>query len=459
MNFLTIFSYISSSIKARYSKSGSRSKKVMKNVILSLSMKVAGIISSFLVIPLTITYVNPTQYGIWLTLYSIILWVYFFDMGLSHGFRNKFVEARAKGNEQLAKQYVSTTYFTILGLMSLVYILGIVVNNFINWTALLNIDVIYKEELHNVFAIVFTFACLNMVFSIFSTLLTANQEPGLSSIIQAIGQYLSLGVLYTLTLCTQGSLTNLALYFAGVPCVTLGICSLFMFFFTKYKYYRPNLFSFKFSLVKDILGLGIQFFCIQICMLIIFQIVNIVISRELGALAVTQFNVAEKYFNIIYMVINIIMIPFWSAFTDAYTKRDLAWMRSATDKLQKCWYMAIGVGGIMLIISPFVYEFWIGGKVEVSFILSCAMFWLIVCRTFGAIYMQLINGTGHVRVQLFIYIISAAIAWPLYTISGRLFGLIGIVAIPACVYFVQGFIGRIQINKIINNTAKGLWIK
>lgn len=98
--------------------------------------------------------------------------------------------------------------------------------------------------------------------------------------------------------------------------------------------------------MKDILGLGIQFFCIQICMLIIFQIVNIVISRELGALAVTQFNVAEKYFNIIYMVINIIMIPFWSAFTDAYTKRDLAWMRSATDKLQKCWYMAIGVGGL-----------------------------------------------------------------------------------------------------------------
>lgn len=458
-DFLTMFSYILSSIKARYAKSGARSKKIVKNVLLSLSMKVAGIISSFLVIPLTITYVNPTQYGIWLTLYSVILWVYFFDMGLSHGFRNKFVEARAEGNETLAKQYVSTTYFTILGVMGFVYILGIVANKFINWTSVLNIDVTYREELHNVFAIVFTFACLNMVFSIFSTLLTANQEPGLSSIIQAIGQYLSLGILYILTLCTQGSLTNLALYFAGVPCMTLGICSLLMFFFTKYRCYRPNILSFKFSLVKNILGLGIQFFCIQICMLIIFQIVNIVISRELGSLAVTQFNVAEKYFNIIYMLVNIIMIPFWSAFTDAYTKRDLIWMKSATDKLQKCWYVAIGIGVIMLTISPFVYKFWIGGKVEISFFLSCAMFWLIVCRTFGAIYMQLINGTGHVRVQLIVYIVSAAIAWPLYTISSRLFGLIGIVVIPACVYFVQGFIGRIQISKIINNTAKGVWIK
>ena len=46
---------------------------------------------------------------------------------------------------------------------------------------------------------------------------------------------------------------------------------------------------------------------------------------------------------------------------------------SATDKLQKCWYMAIGVGGIMLIISPFVYEFWIGGKVEVS------LFYHVLC--------------------------------------------------------------------------------
>lgn len=73
-------------------------------------MKCISILVSLQVVPLTITYINPTKYGIWLTLSSIIAWLSYFDLGFAHGFRNRFSEAKANGNILLAKEYVSTTY-------------------------------------------------------------------------------------------------------------------------------------------------------------------------------------------------------------------------------------------------------------------------------------------------------------------------------------------------------------
>ena len=62
---------------------------------------------------MTINYLNPTRYGIWLTVSSIIGWIAFFDLGLANGFRNKFAEAKAQGRLELAREYLSTTYFAI----------------------------------------------------------------------------------------------------------------------------------------------------------------------------------------------------------------------------------------------------------------------------------------------------------------------------------------------------------
>ena len=82
----------------RFSNSSGRSKEAMRNIILSFFAKGISVASSLLIVPLTIHYVNPTQYGIWLTLSSIIGWVAFFDLGLGNGFRNRFAEAKAQGD-------------------------------------------------------------------------------------------------------------------------------------------------------------------------------------------------------------------------------------------------------------------------------------------------------------------------------------------------------------------------
>lgn len=72
----------------------------------------------------------------------------------------------------------------------------------------------------------------------------------------------------------------------------------------------------RFSLVRSVVGLGGQFFVVMFSMLFIFQLTNIILSRVQGPEAVTQYNIAYKYFNVLNMAANIILTPFWSAFTD-----------------------------------------------------------------------------------------------------------------------------------------------
>ena len=95
------FQYIKDKVSAYFTKGNERSVAVKKNIAVSLVLKCISILVSLQVVPLTIGYVNPTKYGIWLTLSSIIAWLSYFDLGFAHGFRNRFAEAKAKGDMKL----------------------------------------------------------------------------------------------------------------------------------------------------------------------------------------------------------------------------------------------------------------------------------------------------------------------------------------------------------------------
>lgn len=70
-------------------KGGDRSVAVKKNIIGSFAVKGVSIVVSFLLVPLTLGYVNAELYGIWLTLSSIMVWLGFFDVGFTLGIFSK----------------------------------------------------------------------------------------------------------------------------------------------------------------------------------------------------------------------------------------------------------------------------------------------------------------------------------------------------------------------------------
>ena len=152
-----------------------------------------------------------------LTLSSIVGWFVFFDIGLTQGLRNKFAEAKAKGDDNLAQIYVSTTY-AILGIIFVgVWMIFLIANNFLDWSKILNVSESMRPEVTTLAIIVFTYFCLSFVFRIITTILLADQQPAKSSLFDLVGQVISLLIIIILVKTTEGSLIKLGLALCASP--------------------------------------------------------------------------------------------------------------------------------------------------------------------------------------------------------------------------------------------------
>ena len=451
---------LSSSIgrmKDKFLSGSERTVLIKKNIVVSSLLRMVSILISLMVVPATIHYIHSERYGIWLTLSSIVAWLSYFDFGLAHGFRNRFAEAIAKNEQLLARKYVSTTYVVLAFLFLVIMILASIANGWIHWSSILNVDPALNNELRAVFQILIIFFCINMVAEVFSTLLTASQRPAVSTAIKTGGNLLSLIAILVLTYTTKGNLELLAMAFSGIPCLLTILVSVVMFRKGTYRRYAPSFKLVDLTLTRNIVGMGGQFFLIMICLLLIFQFTNIIISRELGAESVTLYNVTYKLFNLVEMVAMIVLAPIWSAYTDAYTRQDFAWMKRSAVKLERMGLLSFLALVILLIISPFIFKWWLGDDVHPSIDVSMAIAFFVFCKIMGNIYMYQLNGTGKVRIQLITYLIIALFAVPTMIYSCRQWGLVGIIIVPSVAFLLQFILCRIQLQKLINGTARGIW--
>ena len=435
-----------------------RSIQAKKNIIASFAIKGLSIAISLVLVPLTINYINASRYGIWLTLSSIVTWFSFFDIGFGNGLRNKFAEAIAKGQEELARIYVSTTYVILTIIIGIMLILFLCINPFLNWAKILNTSSDMTGELRLLALIVFVFFCLRFVLQLITTVLTANQEPAKAAFFNLLGSVFSLIVIFILTRTTSGSLIYLGTALSIMPVLVLAASSTW-FYRKGYKAYSPSFKYVRFSYARNLMSLGIKFFIIQIAALILFNTNNIIITQLFGPAEVTTFNVSFKLFSVVTMVFSIIATPLWSAFTEAYVKNDFEWIRSTLSKMRIIWYLLIGCTVLLLFSSPFLYKWWIGETVQVPFALSVAMSSYVIVYIWQTIHVFLLNGIGKIKLQLYLVVFSSLINIPLAIFLGKKIGLVGITLTSTGLFIIMGIIFSIQTHKILNRTAIKIWNK
>src|SRR5690606_33265753 len=91
-------------------------------------------------------------------------------------------------------------------------------------------------------------------------------------------------------------------------------------FSNRYKEYKPNILLWKKTYFNEIFGLGATFFIIQCSVIILFSTDNFIITQLFNPQEVVPYNIAQKYFSISLIVFNMLLTPYWSGFTDAFTK-------------------------------------------------------------------------------------------------------------------------------------------
>lgn len=393
-----------------------------------------------------------------MTITSILYWITTFDIGLGNGMRNYLAEALATNDTKLGKKYISTTMLllSLIALSMAIVLLYPLIT--INFNSFFNTNAIAGNELRMAVVIAVGFTLMNFVLKNIGMIFVAMQKYAINDLLSISGNVIALIIIYILTKVTTGNLVLVVLAYTMTSCVVFLLAAIPLFW--KHPELKPSLRFFDKSLGKKIVGKGFGFFVIQISScLVIFGAANFFITQSCGPTAVTTYNIAYKFFNLLVIAYTIILAPMWNAYTDAYVKGDMQWIKATFNKALKFWVLSICGGLGMLLICNLFYKLWIGNMVNVPLSVSASTLVYVCFFNLNNCATYLINGLNKIFVQI---IISLAVT-ALYIITvlafGRKLGVEGIVLSMAASYAVMSVVHLYQCRKLINGKADGIWNK
>ena len=413
-----------------------RTQKVNRNISYSLIIKGFGILISLLLVPLTLGYLNPYEYGIWITLNSILTWINYFDIGLGNGLRNKLTEALAIKDYNMAQMYVSTALVLLFFIALILYALFLILSSFISWYDILNVESSIRN-LDTIVMIVMFCMCICFVLRIIGTIFLSYQNTWVNDFLTFAGSLLAFVWIYILTCTSEGSLMKVAIAFSLSP-VIVYLIAFPITFFKFHKEIRPCIKAVKLKYANSLVGLGIQFFALQLSCLMIYATSNFIISKLFSPAEVTPYNIAFKYCNLIVMGFSIIISPLWSAITDAYVRKDLKWIILNLNKMIKIWGLCCLALLLMVLVSQPIFHLWIGYEVLISYSLCFSL------AIYSSIYMWCIlfcaysNGTGALKIQMLTMSVGAILFIPVAIFVAKHIGLVGIAYSMGTVLLIPG---------------------
>jgi O-antigen/teichoic acid export membrane protein len=271
--------------------------------------------------------------------------------------------------------------------------------------------------------------------------------------------------IFILSKTTPPSLLSLGLVTGLAPLVVIIVASLVLFH-TRYKQWKPVVKQIDFKVARNMVSIGFKFFVAGCAFLVVSQTLPILIQRATNPVEVTNFNTVFRLFSMGLNIIVLIITPFWSSFTDAYTQQDFTWMKKSFSLLRLLFFCFVGVEVILLLFSPTIYDLWINHWIKdiknnliipwslslLVCLYTCVLCWVAIC-------IQLINGIGKLKIQFYSSLVEMLFFIPLALWLGERWGTLGIVFASILIYIPRMIWAPLQLTKLIQGKSEGLWVQ
>lgn len=437
------------------------SKERTSNYVLQIKgavvYKGVAMLASFLAIPLMIRYLGQEQFGVWSTLLTVMSWIVFFDLGVGNGLRNKVAEALARNDKTEAANYVASGY-SLIGVIALVlWSLVTCMSFFIPWQAVFNTQAVPEATLRLTVQIAAFFVVCNFWLGLINALLGALQKTAMTALSQLISNVLALLFVFVLTKTTNATITYLASAY-GISLMIANI-GLSWWFYQDQPELRPKPYLDKLH-VSPLLSVGIQFFTIQIAVLVIFTTDKMLITQFFGPGSVTQYDVVFKLFSTIAFAHTLITAPLWTSYTDAYHRNDLLWIKNMLKKQMIIFgFVTLAIIAMVALTRPII-RLWIGHELNTPYPLLISMGLLTAASAWNNIFGNILGGIGKIRLGSIYTVFTALFNIPLsYLLAIKLgLGVTGIVLGTFLSIAISSIISPIQVYFFIYTKTKNSFI-
>lgn len=438
-----------------------RTLVVKKNLIQSAILKIFSLLSEFYLVSLILTYIGSLKFGIILIMFSFLNWFVILDFGVGNSLRNKIAENLTKKKNLLIRKLISTGYaiFIIISIVFLIFFLSI--NPFLSWTRILSTKEILASEIYFIPLIFFIGFAISFVIKMLNPILLAFQKSALRDMPEVFGK---ISVVFLILILIKKnidpSITVVSLIYVFVPILVTLVFSIYVFFY-KLKIYKPSIALVDFTIPKKIFKNSLNFFILQISMIIMMSTDHIIITQLYGPEKVTTYHIAGKYYSLLLVFFIMITTPMWSTYTDAFLKKDFTWIKKVIKSQEIIFCLMIFICIIMFLVSDFIFSIWVGDLIFISTLLSVSWITFVIIRSYNMIYSNFLNGINLLKVQVIVALFISFLNVPLSIFLAKYVGMgpPGVILATAFSFLIDTCFKKIQYNKIISNKAKMIWIK
>ena len=446
-------------IKSYFAGRSERSQIVVKNAAGSFAIKVLAMAVDFAKVPVLLTFLDASHYGVYITIASIVAWTHRFDFGLGSGLRYKLTEAISKHDEERGKQLVSTAYLSMSAIMLGVLLISMPIILNLNWTNILNCDFIGLSELVLCVCMVLAVFVVQFVLELISVVLQSDQKAAVSNVFKPFANLLTIVAVLVMRQYAHNSLV-LACLAMTVPIVVVLFLANTILFARRYKKIAPSFKDFRKERIRDIYSLGLKYFAGQFSSLVVFSTASFLLSHYVNPTEAAVYNTAWTYFGVLVMFNSMVLTPLVAAVTDAYVKGEEAWIKNIYKKIRLYSLFLTIASLVLLAVSQIAFHLWVGNKIIVPWSLSIIMTVYFICNIWVTPFKNFLSGVGKMNVTVIISFIKIALFFPVAIALIKLWASFGLIVAILVVNTLPNMIfGIYQYYLVISHKAKGIWNK
>jgi len=352
-------------------------------------------------VPLAIDSLGVQEFGVWLTISSVVTMLGFLDLGLGNGLVTELAVASGQDDFQRVRRAISSAFLGLTVVGTLVLSVGIILAWQLDWQ-MLGLANSYRSNSELQWGI--SFVALGLAIAIPSSVAMrvqqGMQEAYYSALWITFGAAAQLGgVLVCHWLDT--SLRWFILAFVGGP--TLGALGnvLFYLFLGRRSCLRPARRCIEADAIWRLSRMGLPFFLLGIAGAAAYQSDALVIASRMNTTDVAEYGVAYRLYAVIPVLTGFFLLPLWPAYGEALARRDLDWVRR-TIRRSIVVSVSVNVASalLLLVVGRRVIELWVGPSIDPPLLLLIALALLGVSSGITGPLAMALNGTNQLWFQV-----------------------------------------------------------
>jgi O-antigen/teichoic acid export membrane protein len=426
-------------------KEDPRLARVFKGGVSGIAGKLTTLLVNAISLPITVRYLGPQQYGLWVTISTTVVMLAVMDLGVAYTLTNLISTAYANDDRATAKRYYATAFWTSTGLALMAGTAAFFLWPHINWGNLFHVrDQGLVREVSDCVAIALGFFLLGLPLNLVHRVLGGYQQTQITNYFNMMRNVLSL-LAIILVVKLHGSLRMLMLIYSASLLVGTAVLNLWMNFWDR-RWIFPSPQHVSRAAIGNLLGASSGFFLLQLAGLVVYNSDNIVITHYLGAAEVAPYAVTWKLAAYAVVLQSAISPSLWPAYSEAYARGDLPWIRKTFWRMARVigWTTFVALLFFGLVGRPLM-RIYVGPAAVPGIALLWAICgWTMICASMD-LEACVLAAIGRVKMQGVLGVVAAAVNIVISIFLVQRIGSIGVVAGTAVSYILVVIIPQTMI--------------